>query len=204
MNDILQQRLVGALILVALGIVFWPIVFLQPEDNIASQQKPTRLLPELSRAAVESASERGLTPSQDLAPLATSMGAGQPNQASGAAQPSRVDTPRPYQPAAQSSSVNAAEVAGGEAAQLAIDSDGIPVAWTLQVVTVSSEEKAQALRQQLLDMKQKAYIATVRSNGKKLYRVCIGPKFERAELEMLQTSINAQFKVDSMVARYIP
>ena len=198
MNDILQQRLVGALILVALGIVFWPIVFLQPEDNIASQQKPTRPLPELSRAAVEGASERGLTPPHDPAPLA------EPIQASVAAEPSRVDTPRPYEPAAQSSSINAAEVTGGEAAQLAIDSDGIPVAWTLQVVTVSSEEKAQALRQQLSDMKQQAYIATVQSNGKRLYRVCIGPKFERAELEMLQTSINAQFKVDSMVARYIP
>jgi len=44
----------------------------------------------------------------------------------------------------------------------------------------------------------------VRSNGKKLYRVCIGPKFERVELETLQASINAQFKVNSIVARYIP
>ena len=26
MNDILKQRLVGALILVALGVVFWPII----------------------------------------------------------------------------------------------------------------------------------------------------------------------------------
>ncbi|MDG2270665.1 MAG: hypothetical protein P8L39_00075, partial [Halioglobus sp.] len=38
MNDILQQRLVGALILVALGIIFWPIVFVQPEDQTALQQ----------------------------------------------------------------------------------------------------------------------------------------------------------------------
>jgi DedD protein len=85
-----------------------------------------------------------------------------------------------------------------------MDSDGIPVAWTLQVVTVSSADKAEALRKQLLDMSQKAYIVMVRSNGKKLYRVCIGPKFERVELETLQASINAQFKVNSIVARYIP
>ena len=30
MNDILKQRLVGALILVALGVVFWPIIFVEP------------------------------------------------------------------------------------------------------------------------------------------------------------------------------
>ena len=30
MNEILKQRLVGALILLALGVVFWPIIFVEP------------------------------------------------------------------------------------------------------------------------------------------------------------------------------
>ncbi len=30
MNEVLKQRLIGALILVALGVVFWPIIFVEP------------------------------------------------------------------------------------------------------------------------------------------------------------------------------
>ena len=78
---------------------------------------------------------------------------------------------------------------------LTMDRDGVPVAWTLQVATVSAADKAEALRRKLLDMNQKAYVTTVSSGGKTLYRVCIGPKFERVELEKLQPAINAQFGV---------
>ena len=31
MNPLLKQRLVGALVLVALGVVFWPLIFVTPE-----------------------------------------------------------------------------------------------------------------------------------------------------------------------------
>jgi DedD protein len=85
-----------------------------------------------------------------------------------------------------------------------MDSDGVPVAWTLQVATVSSADKADKLRKRLLDMNQKAYVTTVHSSGKNLFRVSVGPKFERVELEKLQTNINAEFGVTSMVVRYIP
>ncbi len=35
--------------------------------------------------------------------------------------------------------------------RLAMDANGVPVAWTLQVATVSSAEKAEHLRKQLLE-----------------------------------------------------
>jgi DedD protein len=88
--------------------------------------------------------------------------------------------------------------------RLVTDSDGVPVAWTLQVATVSSAEKAEKLRKELLAMNHKAYVTAVRSGGKSLFRVSVGPKFERVELEKLQTNINAEFGVTSMVVRYIP
>ena len=42
MNDVLKQRLVGALILVALGVVFWPIIFVGPgsEDTVEHRDMP--------------------------------------------------------------------------------------------------------------------------------------------------------------------
>jgi DedD protein len=88
--------------------------------------------------------------------------------------------------------------------ELVIDGDGVPVAWILQVVTVSSADKADELRQRLLKMDQKAYVKKVPRGNKTLYRVYIGPKFERAQLEGVQTDIDAAFGVKSMIARYIP
>ena len=200
MNDILKQRLVGALILVALGIVFWPIIFVQPEDKTASHQ-PSIKTPRSFITPIEVSSDGDLRALPDLAAFGDSPDRGELTETDALAEatPSTVRSG-----AASQSGSNTAAAPVNKPEQLVMDSDGIPLAWTLQVVTVSSADKAEALRKQLLDMSQKAYIVIVRSNGKKLYRVCIGPKFERVELETLQASINAQFKVNSIVARYIP
>ena len=200
MNDILKQRLVGALILVALGIVFWPIIFVQPEDKTASHQ-PSIKTPRSFITPIEVSSDGDLRALPDLAAFGDSPDRGELTETDALAEatPSTVRSG-----AASQSGSNTAAAPANKPEQLVMDSDGIPLAWTLQVVTVSSADKAEALRKQLLDMSQKAYIVIVRSNGKKLYRVCIGPKFERVELETLQASINAQFKVNSIVARYIP
>lgn len=192
MNDILKQRLVGALILVALGVVFWPIIFLQPEDKTASHSQS---ISPLSNVPMEVVSEGDLGALPGLAALSNNLGGGERAKTAPAVSSGAVP---------QSSDSNTIGARANAPELLVMDSDGIPLAWTLQVVTVSSADKAEALRKQLLDMSQKAYIVEVRSNGKKLYRVCIGPKFERVELEALQASINAQFKVNSIVARYIP
>jgi DedD protein len=87
---------------------------------------------------------------------------------------------------------------------LTMDASGVPVAWSLQVATVSSAEKAESLRKRLLELNYKAYTSRVSSGGKSLYRISIGPKFERLELEKLQARINAEFGVTTMVVRYTP
>lgn len=85
-----------------------------------------------------------------------------------------------------------------------MDADGIPIAWILQVASVSSADKADELRQRLLQVDKKAYVKRVKRGGKDLYRVYIGPKFERATLEAMQSDIDARFGVNSMIARYLP
>ena len=85
-----------------------------------------------------------------------------------------------------------------------MDSQGVPIAWILQVVSVSSADKAEQLRQQLVAKDRKAYTRKISSNGKTLYRVYVGPKFERARLESLKKQVDKEFGVNSMVVRYIP
>jgi DedD protein len=85
-----------------------------------------------------------------------------------------------------------------------MDSQGVPVAWILQVASVSSADKAEQLRQRLLQKDRKAYTRKIRRNGKDLYRVYIGPKFERGRLEAMQAEVDREFGVKSMIVRYIP
>jgi DedD protein len=88
--------------------------------------------------------------------------------------------------------------------KLAMDSQGVPLAWILQVASVSSADKAEQLRQQLLQKDRKAYTRKVKSEGRELYRVYIGPKFERARLEELQAEVDREFGVKSLIVRYVP
>lgn len=210
MNDVLKQRLVGALILLALGVVFWPIVFVQPEEKTNLGQRGIPTPPPVAITPIDEPGPAGLRGSPDqLAseepPVVDSLDADPGNAGSEAEGLAPDPAVMPEASAASDSESAAATVARSEAPQrLAVDSDGVPVAWTLQVATVSSYEKADALRQRLLQKSEKAYITSVSSGGKQLYRVCVGPKFERDELEKMQAGINAEFGVNTMLVRYTP
>ena len=80
----------------------------------------------------------------------------------------------------------------------------MPVAWILQVASVSTREKANALRDTLLAADHKAYVKQIRSGDRTLYRVYIGPKFEKAQLERIKPAIDSAHGVSSLVVRYVP
>lgn len=213
MNDILKQRLVGALILLALGVVFWPIIFVGPDEQKVAELQSIPPPPGVSTAAIEAPEQGSLRGSPEVstdadsplldATLAADDSGGEGSNERDAALP-------PSTPTVATAGESAVSThAGGEVRteapqRLAMDANGVPVAWTLQVATVSSAEKAEVLRKRLLELHHKAYISRVSSGGRSLYRICIGPKFERVELEKLQAGINAEFGVNSIVARYTP
>lgn len=217
MNELLKQRLVGALILVALGVIFWPIIFVEPETEGSPTQRSLPSSPHVSVEPILAPDPSGL---RESAPIAA-----QPPEASDvepAPEPAQeISPPTPdvqdgesgerATPAALAESPAADALSGGEPGTrreapepLSLDADGVPVAWVLQVASVSSEEKAEELRTRLLDMDHKAYVERVSSGGRELYRVYIGPKFEKEKLDALRGRIDAEFAVKSMVRRYVP
>jgi DedD protein len=196
LNDILKQRLVGALILLALGVVFWPIIFVQPPEKATGPQQTIPSRPSVSTVAVEAPDSAGVRASPEISvqeeeevpqvPVAVEIPTEEPEEEAADAE-QEPDVIRSRSPE-----------------QLAIDSDGVPVAWILQVASVSSAHKAEEMRRRLIDMELKPDVKPLHSGGKTLYRVYLGPKFERAKLEALQAKIDKEFGVTSMVARYIP
>jgi DedD protein len=213
MNDILKQRLVGALILVALGVVFWPIIFVEPGDPTSEDRARIPPRPVVDTTPLSSPDMAGLRPSPEIAiqqaqdePEPTPEPKPEPRPSEKEAQPVVETTveakptpvPVPVESKPEQRTRSEAPV------KPALDGDGVPVAWILQVASVSSADRADALRKKLLAMDHKAYVKKIKRGDKSLYRVYIGPKFERARLERIQAGIDSEFGVKSMIARYVP
>ncbi len=214
MNEVLKQRLVGALILVALGVVFWPIIFVEPGEQGGAEESRIPPRPLVETAPVEAPDIAGLRPSREIEkvpepadrelltlapeapPVAASSTVSAPstNKSEPAAKPAPKPAPKPEPKKTRSEAP----------VKPALDDEGIPITWILRVASVSSAEKADQLRKDLLEMGHKAYAKKIRSNGKTLYRVYVGPKAEKARLQKIQGAIDARFGVSSLITRYYP
>lgn len=209
MDNILKQRLIGALILVALGVVFWPIIFVEPEgpgglpgsrmppppevnttpieppDTAGLRQAPAVVAQQEARAEEAAAIERAPEPVVEEAPIEPDVVEPETDAEAPTVEPQR--STRTVSP---------------ESPQL--DEQGVPVAWILQVVSLSNKSRAESIRDDLIADGHKAYVKPITSGDRTLYRVYIGPKFERAQLDKIKASIDRQLGVKSMVARYVP
>lgn len=203
MDNLVKQRLVGALILVALGVVFWPIIFVARDGD-------TREL----RVAVPEA------PPVDLSPLPVPDSAALRRapqaqaQAQGAEQgpapelfdsdphvpeplpalPARADTPPPV----------SLEPARETLQAPAIDADGLPIAYALQVATIAQRERAETLRDELLKAGYKGYLQRLRRDDRTLYRVLVGPRYQRDDLAPVKEAVDRTWRVESLIIRYLP
>jgi DedD protein len=207
LNDILKQRLVGALVIIALAVVFWPFIFVESSREIMDRSSQVPRMPQLKDQLVaEPTPLTGLDPVETVQELVlhdappgavdtieveetvtveTDSGSLVESQIEPTALPSRTDIP-------------------SQAPAPALDERGIPVAWMLQVVSVSDKDKANRLVQELVDLGYKSYVKPVTRGERRLYRVHVGPMFERSKIEELKPVIDKKMKVSSIVARYVP
>ena len=181
MNDILKQRLVGALVIVVLAVIFWPVIFVGPQGEPLDRRTQVPSIPSLRQMQLDAPE-----PLQGIAPARTADAGG------GATMPEALD-----QTVIAGNRPDSRQPEG-------LDQDGMPVAWTLQVVSVSKQGKAEALMQDLLDMGYKAYFKAVSHGDETLYRVYVGPKFEQYKMREAKRVIDKKFRVNSIVARYLP
>ncbi|MDC0361985.1 SPOR domain-containing protein [Halioglobus sp.] len=200
MNEIHKQRLVGGLILVALGVIFWPIIFVQSDRDAISDIGEIPSKPAVPSLVIDPPSDEGLRFSEPSAPAVDSEDRETYIDLPSSSQSSAIER----EAGAADQSTSAHEPRDVRPESLRMDEDGIPIAWTLQVATLSSKVAADKLLKELLAHDYKAYIAQVMRNEKSLYRVCIGPQFEKIQLQRLKSDVDARYNVKSLVARYIP
>jgi DedD protein len=237
LDSLVKQRLVGALILVALAVIFWPIIFVPGEERPEELAVEVPAVPPVDRSPLPEPDSAGLrTPGdaeaqgrfvRDVDPprfagegAATGQAAGEgstdataaeaSDESDGAggagASPATDPTldPAPLPPRDDTVPVATLDEARESLAKPAMDSDGLPIAFSLQVATMAKREGAEALRDELVAAGYKGYIKRLRRDDRVLYRVLVGPKYTRDDLLPVKAAVDETWRVDSLIIRYLP
>jgi DedD protein len=207
-----KQRMVGALVLVALAVIFLPMLFSRQDEQRqviveapSAPQAPSVpqvrvdpvVVPEpqaLPQEPVPSDEEiaQPVVPAKPIAPAAP---AAKPVAPAPALVPALAAKPS----AAPSQPISAAP-GKPDTTQSRVDANGLSVSWSVQLASLSSRESAESLQKDLRSQGYNAYIRT--ADGKN--RVFVGPLIERAEADRLRDLLGRQKNLKGFVVRFQP
>ncbi|MGG5872725.1 SPOR domain-containing protein [Pseudomonas peli] len=197
----LKQRMVGALVLLALAVIFLPML-LSREDESQRVQVDAPAMPvapevpevELQPVAVP---QPQILPDEPIgAEAAQSLEPGEPVVAEQPTAPITPATPA----TAPESAVPEPVITAPQPAPGKLDANSLPISWSVQLASLSSSDGAQKLQKTLRSQGYNAYIRSV--DG--MNRVFVGPLIERAEADRLRDQLNRQHKLNGFVVRFQP
>jgi len=192
---VIKQRFVGFVVLVAIAVIFWPIVFVTPE-NADDFELTAFEMPPKPAVAVSERREPVLDKvDQSILPE-------MPERQPPIVQPVDIASPMPdvalvdadEEPEQQASALERAE----------FDDQGLPVSWELQIAPFSNAERAEEISQLLRDKGHKAYVSPIILDDQRLFRVMIGPKLQKQRLIEIQPAINDYFFFFFFIVRFTP
>ncbi|WP_338578903.1 SPOR domain-containing protein [Pseudomonas sp. ML2-2023-6] len=202
LDKVFKQRMVGALVLVALAVIFLPMLFSRQDeqrqiqvDAPSAPQMPVMpqvqvepvAVPEPQVIAQEPAAvEQPVAQQQAPAPVAPVV-----------AKPVVVAPKPPVVTPAQSVAQAPAKL---DTTQKRVDPNGLPISWSVQLVSLSNRASADNLQKTL---RNQGYNAYVRSSGG-MNRVFVGPLLERAEADRLRDLLGKQQNLKGFVVRFQP
>jgi DedD protein len=190
---LIKQRFVGFVVLVAIAVIFWPIVFVTPE-NVDDFELPVFEMPPKPVVAVSERREPVLNKvDQSVLPKVQEREAP-------IIQPIDIASPAPDLALVDADEEPERQLSALERADF--DDQGLPVSWELQVATFSAAERAEEIALELRNKGHKAYVSAVTIDGTKLFRVRIGPKMQKQRLLDLQPDIDAYYGVESSIIRF--
>lgn len=197
-----KQRMVGALVLVALAVIFLPMLFSRQDEQRQIQ------------VDAPSAPEMPVMPQVQLEPVAVPEPQVIPEEPTPVEQPVvEQQAPAPVAPvvakpvvaAPKPPVVTPAQTVAQAPAKLdttqkRVDPNGLPISWSVQLVSLSNRASADNLQKTL---RNQGYNAYVRSSGG-MNRVFVGPLLERAEADRLRDLLGKQQNLKGFVVRFQP
>ncbi|WOE81690.1 SPOR domain-containing protein [Pseudomonas protegens] len=211
LDKVYKQRMVGALVLVALAVIFLPMLFSREDEqrHVTVEAPPTpqasampqvqvepvvvpepQVLPQES-VPVEEPVVQQVAPSMPIASSAPVVAPAPAVASKPAPAPKPAPVPAPAQPIA---------AAKPDTSQSRVDANGLSISWSVQLASLSSRESAENLQKTLRSQGYNAYIRS--AEGKN--RVFVGPLIERAEADRLRDLLGRQHNLKGFVVRFQP
>ena len=205
----LKQRIVGALVLIALAVIFLPMLFTREDESrqVVVEAPPRPQAPAMPSVEVQPTEVPELQPGdEDIAPEIVEEGsqaaAGQPSQPIGGlpATPPPAQTQAPAASPPPSQPQPPAAPPSPPPAERRRDANNLPQSWSVQLASLSNRARAEELQKTLRSQGYNAYIRSF--DG--MNRVFVGPVIQRAEADRLRDQLSKQQKLNGFVVRFQP
>ncbi|MFP3873308.1 MAG: SPOR domain-containing protein [Thiohalophilus sp.] len=187
----LKQRIVGAIVLVALAVIFIPMLLSSDRDGemtIIESNIPPR--PD-NVARVKTLDIKPDSP------------APQPVEPPDSRTPVDEHTPEAEDSPASDDTTDPAAGDEPETTQAVTPADDIDTkAWAVQVGSFSKQNNALGLRDKLRDKGYSVFVEKVGTDKGEIYRVRVGPEVRRSEAEELQNELQKKLDLGGMVVAH--
>jgi len=195
MDFLLKQRLVGAIVLVALGVIFIPVLLEGPKQTLVPEMEalPEPIDRQLSKPL-------GAFPAPDAIPAEPeeSIVLADPEPEPEPADETRLEEPStPVQPVSQPEPLSPPPAPEEKPLK-----PGPLGSWVLQAGSFSSEQNALRLRDKLREAGFVTQVEKARIGGKSHYRVRVGPFLERTDAEKSRKQLLDKFTIKGRVLSY--
>jgi DedD protein len=191
MEQKLKERLVGAAVLVAVAVIFIPVIFTEsPETEVISgsniPEKPetnfnSRIVPVIE--------------SNDKAPLEPIIRKDDDLIIEQKVVAEKVISDRETKAEKETSEKKSTTESD-------VKSTVGVSAWIVQLGSFTDEGNAQSLNKKLREAGYPAFVEPLKKNGKFSYRVRVGPEIKRSEADKLLKKLKEKMKLDGIVVSY--
>lgn len=223
MDEAAKRRLVGAAVLVALAVIFVPMLIEQGDDGLGepivipdAPDVNGRVDSDADWGGADSAIDQPLPEPDDLAmPLPTpepppSGLDAEPAPAESRSMPKNESSASTAEPGTREPSAPTATTGTDQPGSTGADpapAGPKPVppgtrAWVIQVASLGSSEAARSLQDELRTKGYPAFVEQAEVSGRRYYRVRIGPEVERARADRLAERLAADTGGQPLVQRY--
>lgn len=213
MDENAKRRLVGAAVLVALMVIFVPMLVDREDDDQLGEPIVIPNPPAFDSrydASVEPVAGEFDHPAPEpeaTAPAASDAADLRP----GVARPAPVEverppvkpaapTPAPEKPATPAPRAPASAQPAPASRPPAVPADA--TSWVVQVASLSVADAANRLRDELRGKGYSAFVEQAEINGATFYRVRVGPESDRARADQMATAIGAETGGAPLVQQY--
>ncbi|MCA0899090.1 SPOR domain-containing protein [Microbulbifer agarilyticus] len=216
LNDGVKQRIVGALVLAALAVIFLPSLFDREGARYIDVTSQIPAPPDITPIII---AEPQPVKNVEPAPPVNEIFQPEYVEQSGPA-PESVSS-SPDDAASSKSEKPAAAVAKAEPAkpetkpelasepqlqmpaeETQLDDHGLPEGWVVQVGAYKEVASADRVRNQLMDAGFRAYTRAVDTPKGRLVRVFVGPKLSRVDAQSDKQKLDKLLKTQTLILRY--